>query len=479
MRTITFYFQVHQPFRLRRYRFFDIGNDHYYYDDFSNKSIMRRVAKKCYLPANQVMLDLIEKHKGKFKVSYCISGMAMEQFERYAPEVVESFRRLVATGQVELLTETYSHSLASLRDADEFKAQVLRHTDKIEQLFGVRPTVFRNTEFIYSDHIGHMVAQMGFKAMLTEGAKHVLGWKSPNYLYHHPAHPGMKILLRNFKLSDDIAFRFSNVRWTDYPLTAEKFSQWLKDIPQAEENVNLFMDYETIGEHQWAETGIFEFLKALPEVVLNSTDYGFATPSEAVEAYGSKDALNVPYPISWADEERDLSAWVGNELQNEAFNKLYQLIDQVRKYADPSLLEDWSKLQTSDHFYYMCTKFFTDGDVHKYFNHYDTPYDAFINYMNVLSDFTERLQQATRERQESPEHATGEELEQLIAHFRETLAKLEERKALEQHGRAAEAIERAMPQAEAAHQDNQAKPKAQKAKEADAPKKGEKSKKGK
>ena len=396
MRTICLYFQVHQPFRFRRYRFFDIGNDHYYYDDYSNESILHKVAQKCYLPANELMLDLIKKNKGRFKVAYSISGIAMEQFRLYAPEVLESFKKLADTGSVEFLSETYAHSLSSLKGRDEFERQVRAHDQLIKEHFGQEPTVFRNTELIYSDEIGAMVADMGFKAMLTEGAKHVLGWKSPNYLYCNAINPKLKLLLKNFKLSDDIAFRFSNQGWPEYPLTADKYVDWLNQTPENEEVINLFMDYETFGEHQWKETGIFDFLEALPKSVFKNSPFTFSTPSEVAKKLQVVSAVNVPNPISWADEERDLTAWLGNEMQNEAFNKLYSLGDKVYESGDEGIKQDYAYLQVSDHFYYMSTKFFSDGEVHSYFNPYDTPYDAFINYMNVLSDFEIRVNAAAR-----------------------------------------------------------------------------------
>ncbi len=392
MRTICFYFQVHQPFRLKRYRFFDIGNDHYYYNDFENKTIMRKVAEKCYLPANQTFLDLINEYGDNFKIAYSISGVAIDQFEMYAPDVLESFKKLVATGKVEILEETYSHSLSALTNREEFERQVKMHRDKVKEVFGVEPKVFRNTELIYADWIGEYVAEMGYKGMITEGAKHVLGWKSPNYLYCNAINPKLKILLKNFKLSDDIAFRFSNRGWEDYPLTTEKFVSWLNALDPKEEVVNLFMDYETFGEHQWAETGIFEFLKALPNAVFKYSNFTFSTPSEVVAKLDPVGAIQVPYPISWADEERDLTAWLGNELQDEAFNNLYKHYDRVKELNDPEIWKDWLYLQTSDHFYYMCTKWFSDGDVHKYFNPYDSPYEAFVNFMNILSDFIIRLE---------------------------------------------------------------------------------------
>ncbi len=391
MKTICFYFQVHQPFRLRRYRFFDIGEYHNYFDEFANRSIMRKVAEKCYLPTNALMLDLINEFGSRFKISYSISGTALDQFEMYAPDVLESFKRLADTGCVEFLAETYSHSLSALKSRKEFENQVTAQSKKIEALFGIKPKTFRNTELIYSDEIGAMVADMGFKAMLTEGAKHILGWKSSNYLYTNPINPKLKLLLKNFRLSDDIAFRFSNRGWSEWPLTAEKYVSWLKNIAPRDEIINLFMDYETFGEHQWAETGIFDFMHAFPRMVFKDETFEFLTPSEAADKHQSISVLHVPHPISWADEERDLTAWLGNDLQDEAFNILYSLADKVEKIDDTDIQRDWKYLQTSDHFYYMCTKWFSDGDVHKYFNPYDTPYDAFINFMNILSDFTLRI----------------------------------------------------------------------------------------
>ncbi|MFD2201536.1 glycoside hydrolase family 57 protein [Shivajiella indica] len=398
MRTICFYFQVHQPLRIKPYRFFDIGDDHYYWDDYSNKSIIRKVAQKCYLPMNALLLDMVNHYKGKFKVSFSISGVCLDQFENYAPDVLESFQRLVATGHVELLNETDAHALCSLASQTEFTRMVDNHKAKIKRLFnGYEPKVFRNTELIYSDKIGAMVAEMGFEGMLTEGAKHILGWKSPNFLYQNSIDPNLKVLLKNFQLSDDIAFRFSNKTWSDYPLTTEKFVRWINAIPKEQEVLNLFMDYETFGEHQWAETGIFEFMKSLPEAVFRYTDFGFNTPTEVVRGAKPVAKINVPVPISWADEERDLTAWLGNDLQNEAFSKLYELEAKVKKIDDPEIQRDWNYLQTSDHFYYMCTKFFSDGAVHSYFSHYETPYDAFINYMNVLSDFILRVKNKEKE----------------------------------------------------------------------------------
>ena len=412
MKTICLYFQVHQPFRYRRYRFFDIGNDHYYYDDYANETILRKVADNCYLRANQILLDAINRNKGQFKVAFSLSGIALEQFRIYAPEVIESFKALAQTGCVEFLSETYSHSLISLMNNDAFAEQVKRHDDLVESLFGMRPKVFRNTEMIYSDYIGETVYNMGFKAMLTEGARHILGWKSPNFLYCNAINPRLKILMRNYKLSDDIAFRFSNKAWAEYPLTAEKYVDWLEKQDSKEEVINLFMDYETFGEHQKKATGIFDFLGALPDAIVRSNRLNFGTPSEIADSLQPVAAVHVNHPISWADEERDLSAWLGNELQNEAFNKLYSLIDRMKECDNPDLKKDWDYLQISDHFYYMCTKFFSDGEVHMYFNPYESPYEAFINYMNVLSDFKLRLEA----------HIPQNEVDQQISALKKMLA---------------------------------------------------------
>ena len=393
MRSVCFYFQVHQPFRLKTYRFFDMGVDKYYYDEFNNKTIMRRIADKCYLPANDLMLKLIKKHGKDFNIAYSISGIALEQFEMYAPDVIESFKKLAATGNVEFLAETYAHSLASLKSKSEFTRQVNAHSQKINTLFGQKPVTFRNTELIYSDDIGEMVADMGFKTILTEGAKHVLGWKSPNYLYNHPTRPELKLMLKNFRLSDDIAFRFSDRGWGEWPLTAEKFASWLNGLDKKEEVVNLFMDYETFGEHQWADTGIFDFMESLPGKILKSKKFTFQKPKDISDKLEPVSKINVPHPISWADAERDITAWLGNEMQDEACEKLYAAEQKVKSINDPEIQSDWNKLQVSDHFYYMCTKWFSDGDVHRYFNPYASPYDAFINYMNVLSDFLIRVEE--------------------------------------------------------------------------------------
>ena len=385
MKTVCFYFQVHQPWRLKTYRFFQMGNDHNYLDDFTNRSIMQKVARECYLPMNALLLSLIEQNKGAFKCSFSITGSAVEQFKAYAPEVLESFKKLAATGCVEFLAETYSHSLASLYSVDEFKNEVKLHSQMLKEEFGVKPTAFRNTELIYSDDIAKAVEDMGFKTMLAEGAKHILGWKSPNFVYTDAIDNKLRLLLRNYKLSDDIAFRFSNEGWSEWPLTADKFAKWV-----ASENgdvVNLFMDYETFGEHQKASTGIFDFVKALPGALLATGELEFATVSEAAKKLQPVAVLHCPYAMSWADEERDVTAWLGNDLQNEAFKKLYVLAPVVKKAKNKDFEFVWHFMQNSDHFYYMATKWLSDGDVHSYFNPYGSAYEAFINYMNVLADF--------------------------------------------------------------------------------------------
>lgn len=387
MSAICFYFQVHQPYRLHHYTFFDIGANSWYEDENANCGILLKVARKCYLPMNALLLKLIRRHEGQFKVSFSISGTALDQFETYAPEVIQSYRELVATGCVELLSETYNHSLAFLYSPDEFREQVRLHDDRIEELFGVRPTSFRNTELIYNNALARTVEEMGYKAILAEGADHVLGWRSPNFVYKPSGCESLRLLLKNYRLSDDIAFRFSNHEWPEFPLTAEKFASWAQASGAAGDIINLFMDYETFGEHQKASTGIFDFMKALPKAALATRKLEFATVSEAAKKYQPVAVLHCPHVMSWADEERDVTAWLGNELQNEAFTKLYGLRDKIKALKNKDFDYVWNFLQTSDHFYYMATKWLSDGDVHSYFNPYGSPYEAFINYMNVLSDF--------------------------------------------------------------------------------------------
>ena len=394
MKTVCFYFQVHQPWRLKTYRFFQMGNDHNYLDDFTNRAIMQKVARECYLPMNALLLNLINEHKGAVRCTFSITGSAVEQFKAYAPEVLESFKRLAETGCVEFLAETYSHSLSSLYSVEDFKQEVKLHTQMLKDEFGVKPTAFRNTELIYSDDIAKAVQGLGFKTMLAEGARHILGWKSPNFVYTDGVENKLRLLLRNYKLSDDIAFRFSNEGWPEWPLTADKFAQWVAS--ETGDVVNLFMDYETFGEHQKASTGIFDFVKALPQALLNA-GVEFATVSEAAKKLQPVAVLHCPYAMSWADEERDVTAWLGNDLQNEAFRKLYALSPKVKKAKNKDFEFVWHFMQNSDHFYYMATKWFSDGDVHSYFNPYDSAYEAFINYMNVLADFEIELSKVLKE----------------------------------------------------------------------------------
>ena len=386
MTSICFYFQVHQPYRLKDFNFFKIGTDHFYEHDTQNREILFKVADKCYLPTNQKILDLINRSNGRFRVSYSISGTALDQFERYRPEVIESFKKLVDTGCIEILGETYYHSLSFLYSREEFQRQIKQHSDKVKQLFGVEPKVFRNTELIYNNDVAWHVAQMGYKAILCEGVDRVLNGRSPNYVYN-AAHSNIKCLLKNYKLSDDIAFRFSNPQWAEYPLTAPKFADWVHKTAGNGELVNLFMDYETFGEHQWASSGIFDFLDHLPSEILKHPDFDFRTPSEVVDSYYPKGVYDAPFFTSWADEERDLSAWLENSMQGEAIKRIYRLEEKIKEKGQKDLIDVWGKLQTSDHFYYMSTKFWNDGDVHKYFSPYGSPFDAYINYMNVISDF--------------------------------------------------------------------------------------------
>ncbi len=390
MKDICFYFQVHQPFRLKKYRVFDIGHSHEYFDGALNKKIMEKVAKKCYLPTNNLILQMINKTNGKFKVAYSITGTALEQFEKYMPSVLSSFVELSKTGCVEFLSETYYHSLSFLFSKEEFIEQVAKHKEKIKKLFGKEPKVFRNTELIYYNELAHYVEKMGYQGILAEGADHILGWRSPNFVYKSKTTDNLKLLLKNYKLSDDIAFRFSNKGWKEWPLNAEKFASW---VDNAEGKViNLFMDYETFGEHQWEDTGIFNFIKQLPSE-MEKRGIGFKHPTELLNETPVGE-LDIHVPVSWADVERDLSAWLGNKMQDTAIRELYAFEKQIKDFGDEKLLADWRKLTTSDHFYYMCTKWFSDGDVHKYFNPYDTPYDSYMSFMNILNDIAIRLRKS-------------------------------------------------------------------------------------
>ena len=388
MASVCFYFQIHQPYRLRRYSVFDTDRD--YFDDARNLELLRKVAAKCYLPANQLFLELIKAHEGRFRIAYSVTGVALEQFSEHMPEVIASFKALADTGCVEFLDETYHHSLAFLYSREEFRQQIELHRRQIKELFSQEPRVFRNTELIYNNDLAHFISHMGYDAIVTEGADHVLGFRSPNFVHRPPHTPNLRLLMKNYRLSDDIAFRFSNRSWQQWPLTAEKFAKWVNQINGNGNVCNLFFDYETFGEHQWAETGIFDFVRHLPGEVLRHGENGFLTPSQVIDAYQPVGEIDVPHMISWADTERDLSAWLGNAMQSNALHELYKLEAPVKESQNQQLISDWRRLTTSDHFYYMCTKYYADGEVHKYFNPYESPYDSYINFMNVLDNVKTR-----------------------------------------------------------------------------------------
>lgn len=388
MPSVCFYFQVHQPYRLANHLSFDPKTVRLesFFDKGKNAQIMQKVAKKCYLPTNALIGDLIERMKGAFRVSYSITGAAIDQMREYAPEVIDSFKALAKTGCVEFLGETYYHSLSAVYHPKEFSHQVGMHRDLMQELFGIKPAVFRNTELIYDDRIGNMAADLGYKGVIAEGADDILGWRNSNFVYQVPQRE-TKLLLKNYKLSDDIAFRFSNRYWAGYPLTADKFAHWAHAMSGNGETLNLFMDYETFGEHQWESTGIFKFLEHLPEAILTHPDWDFKTPSEVIAAYRPIAELSFPRLTSWADADRDLTAWNGNLMQQSTLRQIYEIGEFVMKTGDQEILSTWRKLQTSDHFYYMCTKFFSDGDVHAYFSPYQNPYEAFMNFVNALAEF--------------------------------------------------------------------------------------------
>lgn len=393
MKSVCFYFQVHQPYRIKRYRVFDIGNDAEYFNDrgdsgLNNRKILEKVAAKSYIPATQAILDLMTRHP-EMRVSFSFSGTALEQIERYAPEALRLFKQVIETGRAEVLGETYYHSLAFFYSQSEFERQVARHREAVRRLFGVWPRVFRNTELSYRNDLAHWADREGYLGVIAEGWDPVLGWRSPNYVYSPKGSRNTKLLLKNYRLSDDIAFRFSSRDWSEWPLTAEKFASW---VHAAEgDTVNLFMDYETFGEHQWKDTGIFDFLDKLPTELYRNSDITFKTPSEVITTYEHKGEVDMPSVVTWADTDRDLSAWIGNPMQKAALDAIYEIEDRVVLANDAKLLDDWRKLQTSDHFYYMCTKWAADGDVHAYFSPYESPYDAYIAYMNALSDLKLRL----------------------------------------------------------------------------------------
>ncbi|MBP6230804.1 MAG: alpha-amylase [Paludibacteraceae bacterium] len=400
MKNICFYFQLHQPYGLKRYRFFEIGNDHYYYDDFQTEENIRSLAEKTYIPANQTLLECIHHSNKQFKCAFSISGSTLEQLEQYAPEVIDSFRELADTGCVEFLVEPYAHSLASIYNDVEFERQVNLQAKKIEELFGYKPTALRNSALIYSDEIGEKAWKMGYKTMLIEGGRHVLGWKSPHYVYHHAEQKNLNILIRDYKLSDDISFRFSDKSWTDYPLTADKYMQWIASFPEEEQIINIWLGYEAFGSLQDASTGIFDFLKALPyQAMVNGIE--FTTPSQAVHKLAAQEAVHIPNPIAWASEEKDLSIWTGNALQQEALSKLYAVTERVRLCKQNALKRDWLHIQSSDYFRYMSYKSTYDSP-------YESPYEAFVNYMNILSDFLLRVEA------EYPSSIDNEELNALL-----------------------------------------------------------------
>ncbi len=392
MPSLCLYFQVHQPIRLRRYTFFDIGKSSEYADQASNRSILKRVSGKCYLPAASLLHRLIRSHHGKFRLAFSLSGTVLDQLEQSAPEVIHAFQRLARTGCVEFLNETYYHSLACVYSPDEFAAQVQQHRERIHKLFGQYATTFRNTELIYRDALVREVANLGYRVILAEGAAPVLRRRSPDKVYRPSGCPGLRVPTRNCRFSDDIAFRFTGRNSHSSPLTAGLFAERLQRASRKAQVINLFMDFETFGEHQWAETGIMNFLRDLPAAVLALPGFCFQTPAEAAAAYPATATLKVPRFTSWADTERDLSAWLGNTMQRDAAKSLYEMEPAIRAASNPDLLHIWRLLQTSDHFYYMCTKHWSDGDVHKYFNPFPSPYDAYITYMNVLADLHSRIQ---------------------------------------------------------------------------------------
>ncbi|PCI20003.1 alpha-amylase [Candidatus Wolfebacteria bacterium] len=390
------YFHVHQPLRIKKYSVFDIGSDHNYFNDQSetdlnNKRILEKVARKSYLPTNAILLELLNTHP-EFKFAFSFSGLLLEQLEEHLPEVLDTFKELVATGRVEILAETYHHSLAFFYSREEFVQQVIMHEKIIKRIFGVEPKVLRNTELAYNNELAHWAEKNGYIGILAEGWDPILEWRSPNFVYRPKGCNEIKVLLKNYRLSDDIAFRFSEQSWAGWPLDASTFANWVHASHGNGHTVNLFMDYETFGEHQWEHTGIFDFLKAMPSELLKHPDTTFKTPSETVQEYDAVGEIDIPHILTWADTERDLSAWVGNEIQNASIKEIYEIEKDVLASGDNDLIEDWRRLQTSDHFYYMCTKHWADGDVHKYFSPYESPYEAYIAFMNALNDLKLRIQ---------------------------------------------------------------------------------------
>lgn len=396
MLSVCPYFHVHQPYRVKRYRVFDIGQGGNYFDeggenDLNNVRILNKVARKSYLPANATLKQLL-KDNAEFQFAFSFSGTVLEQLEEHLPYVLDTFKDLVNTGRVEVLGDTYHHSLAFFYSRPEFERQINLHKDTVRRIFGVTPRVLRNTELSYSNELGLWADKNGYTAILAEGWDPVLGWRSPNYVYRPKGATRAKLLLKNYRLSDDIAFRFGSRDWREWPLTADKFSSWVHAVHGDGNTVNLFMDFETFGEHQWEDTGIFHFLEALPSAIMKHPGTTFKTPSETARAYDAVGEIDVPHVLTWADTDRDLSAWVGNHIQRSAIDAIYALEKAVLATRNSKIIDDWRKLQTSDHFYYMCTKWFADGDVHAYFNPYDTPYDAYVSFMHALTDLKARIE---------------------------------------------------------------------------------------
>ena len=421
MKSVCLYFKIHQPFRLKRYRFFDIGNDHYYYDDFANDEIMTRLVEQAYTPTVTALLEMIKNPETDFRCAIAISGTAIEQMQMYAPEFVELLRKLADTGKVEFLAGTYSHGLASTEDPEEFMRQVKEHSQLINRLFGQKPKVINNTELILDDDIACMMQSMGFKGCVTEGAKHILGWKSPNFIYTDAAADKLKLLMVNDKLSEDISKNFNNPSWHEYPLTADKYIDWIASLPEDQQIVNIYLSMETLGSFIPRESGIFEFLKALPHFA-KERGIEFSVPSEIIKKLKPVDSLPIPFPISGSDEARDVSAWKGNRMQREALEKLFSVAERVDLCTDRRLKQDWMYLQSSDHFYYMSTKRKADGAAHSMFSPYDSPFAAFTNYMNVLADFLVRV------KEQYPESIDNEELNSLLLTIRNQSAEIEQLK---------------------------------------------------
>ena len=408
MKTICLYFEIHQIIHLKRYRFFDIGIDHYYYDDYENERSITEIAERSYMPALNTIGDMIRENNGLFKVAFSISGVGMEQLEMHAPQVIAKLQELNDTGCVEFLAEPYSHGLSSLANEEAFAADVKKQAQKMKDYFGKQPTVLRNSSLIYSDDIGGQVAAMGFKGMLTEGAKHVLGWKSPHYLYHCSVAPNLKLLLRDVELSDDISLRFNNSEWEGYPLFADNYINRIASLPEEEQLINIFMELSALGMAQPLSSNILEFLKALPACA-KEKGIVFSTPSEICAKMKSVASVDVPDTLSWVDEERDVSCWLGNAMQREAFDKLYSVADRVRIVSDPRLSQDWDYLQASNNFRFMTTK---PSNVGLDRGIYSGPFDAFTNYMNILGDFISRVQALY------PEEVDNEELNALMTTIR-------------------------------------------------------------